>query len=71
MSALSDAELDALLDERVEEFAGDFYDVPFLNRQFGSTYNKGDKVKVYWDGRMKLSMPGQVPGTVFIQKMKE
>lgn len=70
VSALSDDELDALLDEKMEEFAGNFYDVPFLNHLLGSTYTKGDKVKVYWNGRLYLSMPGQAKGTVFIQKMK-
>lgn len=70
-SALSGDELNVLLDEKVEELAGNFYDVPLINRQLNSTYKKGEKVKVYWNGTLYTSMPGQVTGTIFINKMKE
>ena len=66
-------ELVALLRERVEQQVGvgNIYDIPWPNRLIGTEFEVGDRVKIYYDGRMAASAPGQVDGTKLILKMDE
>lgn len=47
---------------------GTIYRIPLINRQIGTEFQIGDKVKIYWRGSVMESLPSQIDGTVLIIK---
>ena len=48
---------------------GTIYRIPLINRELGTKFNIGDKVKVYWGGTVMESLPSPVDGTVLVIKI--
>ena len=64
-------ELVELLDEKAGQASGTYYAVPWMNKLLGTTFEKGDRVKIFWTGTVMESQPGQVPGTNYIINFRE
>lgn len=47
---------------------GTIYRIPLINRQIGTEFQIGDKVKIYWRGSVMESLPAKIDGTVLIIK---
>lgn len=65
------SELVALLDDKADQAGGTYYAVPWVNKQLGTTFEKGDRVKIFWTGTVMESKPGQVPGTNYIVNFRD
>lgn len=62
-------EIMAVLKEKSSKQAGDFYDVPFVNKVLNTNFDNGQKVRIYWTGNVYASAPGQIEGTLLIVKI--
>ncbi|WP_042349262.1 DUF3221 domain-containing protein [Bacillus massiliigorillae] len=62
------SDLREVKDEMLSEYTT-FY-IPKFNKLIGSTYDKNEKIKVYWEGIVLESLPVQIPGTNLIRKIE-
>lgn len=65
------AELERELAVRASVESGNFVEIPFLNELIGTDFNKGDKVRIYWDGMLMPSAPGIIDGASLIVKLSK
>lgn len=45
-----------------------YYSIPWINQKLKSSYQSGDRIRIYWSGGVNLSDPPQIPGTSLILK---
>jgi hypothetical protein len=59
-----------LIETKATESRGIFYDVPLINKALNTSFEKGQKVKIYWTGVVMQSAPGKIKDTFLIMKIK-
>ncbi|MBA2176125.1 DUF3221 domain-containing protein [Halobacillus locisalis] len=61
----------AYLEQKADEHYGTIHNKEYLTSLFGTTFEKGDKVKAYMGGGMQLTAPGHASYTVLIREIND
>lgn len=57
--------------DEIYNLQGTYFHIPAINKIANTDFKLGQKIRIYWDGRVYTSAPGIVDDTVLIVKIKE